>query len=70
MDILKSQFLMSCRELVNGTYYYDNYDTHEKKDLQNILVSGMPFYDTVRLDTYWSSDQFKNFLINYYFFQE
>jgi hypothetical protein len=52
MNILKAQFLISCREYLNGTYYYDNYDTQEKKDLQNILVSGMPFYDTVRLDTY------------------
>jgi hypothetical protein len=62
MDILKAQFLIICRKYVNGSYYYDNYDdTHEKKDLQNILVSGMPFYDTVRLDNYWNFDQFKNF---------
>jgi len=56
MDILRAQFLFSCRKLKNGTHYYDSYDINEKIELQNITVSGPPFYNTV------SINKFKHFI--------
>ncbi len=50
MDILRAQFLFSCRKLKNGTFYYDNYDINEKVELQKITVSGIPYYDSVSFE--------------------
>jgi hypothetical protein len=50
MDILRAQFLFSCRKLKNGTFYYDNYDINEKVELQKIAVSGIPYYDSVSFE--------------------
>ncbi len=52
MDILKAQFLISCRAFTNGTYHYDNYVMSAKVGLRNIIVRGMPFYDTLSLFCY------------------
>ncbi len=50
MNILRAQFLFSCRNFINGTFYYDNYDVNEKVELQKITVSGIPYYDSVSFE--------------------
>jgi hypothetical protein len=67
MIILKTEYLISCREFVNGTQYYDNYQTFERNELQNILLSGMPFYDTVSFHNFKYFDKMKMFLIFLFF---
>jgi len=50
MNILRAQFLFSCRVFENGTNHFDYYDINDKIELQNIIVSGAPYYDNVSLN--------------------
>ncbi len=63
MNILRVQFLFSCRNFKNGTFYYDNYDTNEKVELQKITVSGIPYYDSVSLENLLYSTSIQMFSI-------
>ncbi len=63
MNILRAQFLFSCRNFINGTFYYDNYDINEKVELQKITVSGIPYYDSVSLENLLYSTSIQMFSI-------
>ncbi len=54
MSIFFNQFLINCRNFTNETFHYDYYDTNEKVELQNIIVSGMPWSDSVSLNEHSS----------------
>jgi len=69
MNILRAQFLVSCRELKNGTNYFGAYDINETIQLQNIIVSGTPYYDSVSLNKFSLFNLFKSFKLKYVFLE-
>jgi hypothetical protein len=50
MNIFVNQFLINYCNFTNETYHYDNYDTNEKVQLQNIIVSVTPWSHSVSLN--------------------
>ncbi len=54
MSTFVNQFLTNCRNFANETYHYDYYDTNEKVELQNIIVSGTLWSDSVSLNEHSS----------------
>ena len=47
MEVFNAQFLINCHNYINETYHFDQYDSRENIKLQNVIVSGTPWSDSV-----------------------